>query len=302
MPAPQGALATRLGLLFLLLGPGAPLRAWGPLAHKVIARLAQRHLAPATLAALEELRTRGRPGPLRCGEREPAYRFIDRDLRRFFKAPRLDLGLVGSWADGWRSHHPATAPWHFVDLDVRAPLDAAALARACPDGACVSAQVDRWLAVLGQRSRLPEERLEALFFVVHLVADLHQPLHCATRGDHGGNQTEVDYFGRRFSLHEVWDSGLLSRGHQGAAVLLRQLDAGLGERQRYEWCGGNPEAWALESAALARDVAYGALPVGPAPLRLGRAYQARALPVARLQVQKAALRLACLLDGAFSVR
>ena len=285
-----------LGLALGLLLVAPPAWAWGPLAHKVIARMAQDRLSPAALAVLQQLRAQGSAAPFRVHERDPAYRFIGRDLDRFFRTERLDLGLVGSWADGWRGRQPATAAWHFVDLPVEGPLDLAAVRRACPHGDCVCGQVRVWADVLARRDRPANERLRALFFLVHLVGDLHQPLHCATRQDKGGNRTRVDFFGRDLSLHEVWDSDLLEHGHAGALRLQRRLEAGITARDAYAWARGTPEDWALESAVLAREVAYGALPGGPTPLRLGRDYQARALPVAWGQMQKAAVRLAWILN------
>jgi hypothetical protein len=300
----KGALAARLGLLLLAMLPAPPAWAWGPLAHKVVARLAQQRLAPATLAALDALRAQGDAEPLRAHESDPAYRAVDRDLGRFFRGPRLDLGLVGSWADGWRNRDRASEAWHFVDLELDGgvELDAAAVREACPRQECVTGQVRAWAAALADAQRDPEERLKALFFLVHLVADLHQPLHCATRHDHGGNRTQVVFFGRPQSLHQVWDSGVLERGRQGADRLQRQLAAGIAARDAYAWRRGTPEDWALESAGLAREVAYGALPAGPQPWRLERDYQRQALPVAQLQLQKAAVRLGWLVDEAMRGR
>jgi hypothetical protein len=274
------------------------------LAHKAIARLAQARLAPATRRALDALRARGEAGPWRCHEPDPAYRFIDQDLGRFFKAPRLDLGLVASWADGWRSRDRGTEGWHFVDIEVDRPggLDLDAVREACPQGDCVTGQLRAWTRVLADGRRPAEERLQALFFVVHLCADLHQPLHCATRHDRGGNQVAVFCNGRLGTLHQAWDQGLLERRRLSGAKLLASLQGGLEARDAYAWCGGTPEAWALESAGLAQEVAYGALPAGPAPVDLDRAYLQRALPVLKQQMQKGAVRLAWILDAAMDGR
>jgi hypothetical protein len=60
-------------------------------------------------------------------------------------------------------------------------------------------------AVLRDKAASPRERLEALKFVVHFVADIHQPLHCADDGDRGGNAIHVIFVGHRTNLHAVWD-------------------------------------------------------------------------------------------------
>ena len=75
--------------------------------------------------------------------------------------------------------------WHYQDVNICQPFDQAS---ACRDGNCVSAQIERNLRLLANR-RLPvRERLFALAFVVHLMGDLHQPLHAGDRGDLGGNR------------------------------------------------------------------------------------------------------------------
>ena len=285
----------RLALLLCLWPLAQPAWAWGPLGHKLVARLAQQRLKPATLRAIDALRAEASAQGMRVHETDRAYRFIDQDLGRFFTGQRLDLGLVASWADGWRSRDRRTEGWHFVDLDVGRELDARAVREACGQDDCVVAQVGLQQAVLADRGRPAQERIKALLLLIHLVADLHQPLHCATRQDHGGNRLQVLFFGRPQSLHQVWDHGVLERQRLGAAKLLRQLD-GVREGDAYHWRSGRPLDWALESAALAREVAYGGLPAGPEPLRLERGYQARALPVVKLQLQKAGVRLAALLD------
>ena len=52
-------------------------------------------------------------------------------------------------------------------------------------------------------------KVQALKFVIHFVADLHQPLHCEDDGDNGGNARHVIFDGHPDNLHWVWDTGLL---------------------------------------------------------------------------------------------
>ena len=72
--------------------------------------------------------------------------------------------------------------------------------------------------MLANKQATKEERIEALKFVVHVIGDLHQPLHCANRnGDKGGNGQLVFFPGRKkaVSLHVVWDT--LPAAEQGEA-------------------------------------------------------------------------------------
>jgi hypothetical protein len=300
----------------------APLRAWDPELHAMVAAMAQARLSPRARAGLIRLRMDAVMAgvDLRCHEGDPAFRFIDRDLQRFLDLDRpLDLALLGSWADGWRTKHPETAAWHFIELDPHGPLDALAVDSACPGGDCVSAQITRQQGRLADASLDARERFMALCFLVHLVADAHQPLHCAgLEGDHGGNRRLVLYGGQVLSLHAAWDQGFLDpvrgRGRrkgkrkqaQGlrpgvwdrrqAAELVRDLGQSVRADDAWDWTRGGPTDWVLESAEEARRTAYGALPVGPSPQILGRDYVRRAQPVVRRQLQRAAVRLAALLE------
>ena len=49
----------------------------------------------------------------------------------------------------------------------------------------------------------------ALKFLVHLVGDIHQPLHVGRREDRGGNLIQVQWFGEPSNLHKVWDEQLI---------------------------------------------------------------------------------------------
>ncbi len=72
-------------------------------------------------------------------------------------------------------------------------------------------KIREFLNVLGNPDAAIAERRTALRFVVHLVGDLHQPLHVEDNGDRGGNDTQVRWFTRGSNMPRVWDSGMLER-------------------------------------------------------------------------------------------
>jgi hypothetical protein len=77
--------------------------------------------------------------------------------------------------------------------------------------------IEHFEEVLADKTKPKEERAEALKFLVHLIGDLHQPLHVVERhGDKGGNKRLVFFLDRQkaVSLHEVWD-GLMIRRYVG---------------------------------------------------------------------------------------
>jgi hypothetical protein len=163
----------------LLLLPGTAL-AWGSEGHHIIADIAEQYLEPATAQQAHEMLA------------------LDNVTT---------LAAVSTWADDIRTQRPETAPWHYVNIPINPPdgtPPAYDARRDCPTGDCVVAKIGTFEAVLRDKSAPPRHRLEALKFLVHLVGDISQPLHCADNQDRGGNDVHVDFMGWRTNLHAVW--------------------------------------------------------------------------------------------------
>ena len=118
--------------------------------------------------------------------------------------PGATLASVSSWADLTRDR--STAAWHFVQHAAGIGLPLPAPSR-CPGANCVvgavTTQVRRLASSTGQ------DQLEALKYVVHLVGDVHQPLHAGFADDRGGNSYQLQAFGMGTNLHAVWDNALV---------------------------------------------------------------------------------------------
>jgi hypothetical protein len=118
-----------------------------------------------------------------------------------------------------------------------------------------------------------------------------------TNYDHGGNDVHVTFFGENANLHSVWDTLLIERIDPNTESYAQRLDAALTGSDISTFEGGTVEDWALESHAVAVKVAYGALPHGET-LDLGASYFQIAAPAVDLQLQKAGIRLALILNEA----
>ena len=77
---------------------------------------------------------------------------------------------------------------------------------------------------LKDRSKSVEERRFALRFLVHLVEDLHMPMHVGENHDKGGNQLQVRFFDRGSNLHRVWDTGIIIAGAAERGPMARRPD------------------------------------------------------------------------------
>src|SRR6185369_4197266 len=161
-----------------LLAALAPATAWswGCDAHRIVALIASDRMSESARAAASALL---------------AASPVTSETRGCRSTVRNPLADVAMWADAIRGDEPDTAPWHYVEL----PRDARRgdLAGACRGGRCVVGAIARQLDVLRSNAP-PAERARALRFVVHLLADLHQPLHASGNGDRGGNCLPVAWF------------------------------------------------------------------------------------------------------------
>ncbi|MBZ5598786.1 MAG: S1/P1 nuclease [Acidobacteriia bacterium] len=275
-------------LLPALFALSTPALAWGPEGHRVIGDIASRYLTAGAQAQVIELLKNDR-----LADGEPSG--------------RRTLGEIANWADEIKDFDwgKRRGSWHYDDISLCGAADYAGY---CRGGRCASAQLSRQIEVLGDpRARL-RARNEALKWVVHLVGDIHQPLHAANRGDRGGNLVQVSFFGERdnppygsLNLHAIWDVHLLSRltAERGGERTL--VSATIGESDRRGWEQGSISDWIAESHALARDRVYAPLPGScgkriAGVVALGEVYYASAAPVIDLQIRKAGVRLARVLN------
>jgi hypothetical protein len=169
------------------------------------------------------------------------------------------------------------------------------MARDCPNGDCVIAKTDQFLGVLRDPHANKDAKEQALKFVIHFVGDLHQPLHDEDNGDKGGNTRHVVFDGHPDNLHWVWDTGLLQHITRNPATLAADLESRITPQDKAEWQKGSIEDWAIEGHRLAQTVAYGDLG-NENPAAITPAYEQQADPVIELQLEKAGVRLAFLLN------
>ena len=277
--------------IFAVLLP-RPALAWGDDGHRVVALIAQHYLDPDVRQTVDALLAQ------------------DSDA-----LTEHDIASEATWADKYRNHHRETSQWHFVDIELdnpdikgacygREPLPAGTLASNGPAHACVLDKIKQFAAELRAPSTDPEERLVALKFVLHFVGDMHQPLHCSDNHDRGGNQVKVTVDGFRHKsrdeLHAFWDTQFVE-DQEGASPqqFANQLIARVTTQQKAQWEKGSIDDWAMEAYAMARADVYGDPPLSKAaPQFLDAAYVNRAERDVALQLSRAGVRLASILNAA----
>ncbi len=277
-----------MGVLVLLVASPARLWAWGEEGHRLVARIAELQLSKQARDGIRDL----------LGDRS------------------ISDNRIPVWADVIKSSsyfqkkYPRNQTWHYIDIDVKENLDTLDLAKYCAGGNCALERIPEYVGVLKNPKAGDADRREALFFVIHLVGDIHQPLHCASReNDRGGNLVRVTLPGEEEShghvsnLHRVWDTDLVREVLQGVEILdaAGRWNAKITPEQRKTWQAGTIKDWVLESHRIARQ-AYEPIPVPGAnhkPFLLKSAYIKDNAAVVEQQIQRGGVRLAYILNKAF---
>lgn len=237
--------------------------AWGQKGHDVTACIAERHLTPATRAAVDSI----------LEGRSPVY--------------------WANWLDN-ASHtaeYAYTKTWHYRNVDAdktyfTQPKN--------PDGDVVEG-IRYAVRVLADTAQTMPNRQLAMKILVHLLGDLHQPMHLGHASDLGGNRIKVRYFGRDTNLHGIWDTNLLESAHRWSYTeWADQLDR-LSPSQEVVLLSGNVDDWAQRGVDNAAAI-YDATPDGSS---LSYNDVARWAPLIEKSLLTGGLRLAHILNSIF---
>ncbi|MBV8864430.1 MAG: S1/P1 nuclease [Acidobacteriaceae bacterium] len=226
------------------------------------------------------------------------------------------LAVASTWADETRAQ-TKTGEWHYVDLALQD--DKSDIPERCQNDNCITARIRLSALQLSKHdSSGPITDLDALRYLVHLVGDIHQPLHAVSDADLGGNCEHVDPpIETARNLHAVWDGAIVNAVNPSDRDFAADLDRNLhsfSPQLQADLALGNQDDWAWESHKLAIKDIYQklSLPIEPvifpkncqeAPLavsnltlHLQSSYVDDMKPVVREQLTKGGLRLARLLN------
>lgn len=241
---------------------------WGPIGHRVAARMAEERLTPAAAAAVHRL-----------------------------LGPGAKLADAANWADEQRDARGSEL-WHYVNVPI---TETRYDSRYCPAQGCVVSKIKDFEHILLNPKAGKQEKQQSLKFLIHLIADIHQPLHVGDNNDRGGNLLQVLFYNVGSNLHSVWDSQIIERHTKNEQVWLWDLTFLANPKMAAEWAKGTPEDWATESLQVAKVIYClpGTKTVMKSGTKLGDEYVVFALPIIQRQLAKAGIRTAFVLNGIF---
>lgn len=237
--------------------------AWGQKGHDVTAYIAEQHLTPAARAAVESL--------------------LD----------GKSIVYWANWLDNASHQRPLayTKTWHYKNIDEGVRYEEAP---ANPAGDALTAIKSR-IEILNDPNATAEERRLALKILIHVVGDLHMPLHMGHATDLGGNRIKVKFFNRDNNLHAVWDSSIPESAHKWSYTEWQQQIDRANPADEAAIISGSVDDWAKETVAIASDVYTYFQP----DCNISYNEVARWTPTVEQQFLRGGLRLAHLLNSIF---
>ena len=236
---------------------------WGQKGHDVTAFIAENHLTPATKHAVDSI-LKGK-----------------------------SIVYYSNWLDN-ASHTPEyayTKTWHYKNIDPNETFENAPILET---GDVVTA-IQEQAAILQDKASGTDKAL-ALKILVHLMGDIHQPMHMGRRMDRGGNNVKLKWFYNNSNLHSIWDTKVLESGHNWTFTeWQQQIDRATPDEEAAIIAEGTPEKWGKECYEIATKI----YDTTPADSTLSYDYVAEWTPVIETQLLRAGLRLADVLNSIY---
>lgn len=234
---------------------------WGKNGHRVVGDIAADYLSP--------------------GAEEAVSRILGNE----------SMAIASTWMDDIRSDpaYDHTHDWHWVTIPDGMTYGET---EKNPNGDLIST-LQTIIRELKEGGLSAQDELEKLKMLIHLVGDIHQPLHVGTGEDQGGNQVRLQWFYESSNLHRVWDSGMIEESKLSYTELSASINHPTDE-QIQNWQNTSVLDWAKEAMAL-RDQVYDL----PDDNELGYRYQYKNFDTVEKQLLKGGIRLAGVLNDIY---
>ncbi len=273
----------KLFLSLLMLVTSSSVLAWGNTGHRTVGEVATKYL---------EIKTQKKLYDLLKGE---------------------SLARAATWPDEIKSEpetYQHTFHWHYTTWPQEASEHSESNENA--ESGLLLKSINEQLTVLKDVKATKEQKIFALRFLVHLIGDLHMPLHVGTGSDQGGNLCKVMFHGRPMNLHSLWDEGMIEFTKLSYTELANFISAGKSAKDLKAITQGSVIDWARESKeivptvyplevsptqdpAVSRSYCKKEAPADEAP-KLSFEYSYKFMPIIEQRLFKAGVRLAWLLN------
>ena len=202
------------------------------------------------------------------------------------------IAYVSNFADEIKSDkkYREYSPWHYVNFKVGETYESS---EKNPKGDLIQG-IKICQQIISDPKSNDEDKIFHLKLLVHLIGDLHQPLHIGRAEDRGGNAIKVKWFRGKTNLHSVWDTKMIESYNMTYTELSTNLD-NFSKNQKEAIQEGTLIDWVNESRELATMV-YGSAKMDQ---NLSYRYMYDHFSTVKVQLRKGGLRLAKVLNELF---
>ena len=231
---------------------------WGQTGHRVVGLIAEKHLTKKAKANIAKI------------------------------LPVETLAEVSNYMDFIKSDraYDHMNPWHYCTIPDGMTYEEAGT----PEEGDIIMTIERLVSELKTKKFTDKDEAFALKCLVHLIGDIHQPLHVGKGDDKGGNDLKLEYFWESSNLHRVWDSGIIDKQQYSYTEYVEWINhASPGLIN--DWQKANVKEWAYESMTY-RPAIYSL----PENMKINYRYNYDHLETVNLRLLQAGIRLAGVLN------
>jgi len=247
----------------------APLQsmAWGAEGHRICGQIADSYLSPQARKAIKEI------------------------------LANESIAITSNWADFIKSDpdYNYLSPWHYIDFDKAYTLPEMQDFLAHDTKVDAYTKLNFLIAELKKKDLSKENKLLYLRMLIHIIEDVHQPMHTAHTDDKGGNDFKVNWFNTPTNLHSIWDSQLIEFQQLSYTEYTNAINHTT-LAQREEWQKAPIAQWLYESNQIAEKLYT---EIKPGDTLNGYKYNFNHIETLNNQLLKAGVRLAGVLNQLF---
>tara|TARA_B100000795_G_C22799613_1_gene441155 strand:+ start:2113 stop:2883 length:771 start_codon:yes stop_codon:yes gene_type:complete len=253
-------------LFFLLVGmcsyANKNIPVWGQNGHRVVGEIAYSHLTKKA----------------------------KRNLQKLLKGE--SLAIISTYADEIKSDkkYRKYSSWHYVNFKEG---DSYKTSEKNPKGDLIQG-IKECQQIISNPTSSSEDKVFYLKLLVHLLGDLHQPLHIGRAEDRGGNNIKVNWFRGKTNLHSVWDTKMIESFNMTYSELTSNLN-NFSKNQKEIIQKGSVLDWVNETRIITLKV-YESAKIDE---NLSYRYMYDNFSIVKTQLKKGGLRLAKVLNELF---
>jgi hypothetical protein len=207
------------------------------------------------------------------------------------------IAMASNWADFVKSDpsYRYLNPWHYADFNSNLTYDQFSVELQKDTTTDAYTKTSFIIEELSNKNLQQDKKLMYLRLFIHIIGDLHQPLHVSKNGTNGGNDIKVEWFNNPSNLHRLWDEQLVE--HQGLSYTeyVKAINH-TSKKQRKEWQGQEMSQWLFESYQISNRLHD---EITQPSQKLTYQYNFNHLQTLNAQLLKGGVRLAGILNNIF---